>query len=257
MKLFRQIYLYREMLKNLIVRDLRTRYRESVLGFLWTLINPLLMMIIYSIVFKTIMRMDIENYSIFLFAGLLPWQYHQTVVASNTTIVVNNSGLIKKVYFPVEILPISSTVAGAINYLFSLIVLFLAMIVVGFHFSYNIFFLPILLIIQMLFIFGLSLILSSLNVFFRDLEHIVGILMMAWFYLTPVFYPLSMVPEKYQSVFSLNPMTSIEQAYRQIFYYGQPPAMESLLVFLLYSILFLLIGLFLFNKLKRNFAEEL
>ncbi|MDF9840209.1 MULTISPECIES: ABC transporter permease [unclassified Paenibacillus] len=257
MILFRQIYGYREMLKNLVVRDLRTRYKESVLGFLWTLINPLLMLLIYSIVFKTIMRMDIENYSIFLFAGLLPWQYHQTVVSSNTSIIINNNGLIKKVYFPAEILPLSSTIAGAINFLLSLLVLLVSMIVVGVPFSLNIIFLPLLLFLQMIFIFGLSLILSSLNVFFRDLEHIVGILMMAWFYMTPVFYPLSMVPEKFQAIFALNPMTPLEQAYRQIFYYGKPPEMHTLGSFFVYSVIFLIVGLLLFNNLKKKFAEEL
>lgn len=257
MTLFVQIYEYREMLKNLVVRDLRTRYKESVLGFLWTLINPLLMLVIYSIVFKTIMRMDIENYSIFLFSGLLPWQFHQTVVSSNTSIIINNSGLIKKVYFPSEILPIGTTVAGAINYLLCLIVLFISMLYVGVPIRMSILYFPLILLTQMVFIIGLSLMLSAMNVYFRDLEHIVGIIMMAWFYLTPVFYPLSMVPEKYQSIFLLNPMTHIEQSYRDIFYYGQPPEVETLLICLLFSVLFLVAGLFLFGKLKRNFAEEL
>lgn len=255
--LLRQIYSYREMLKNLVIKDLRTRYRESVLGFFWTLINPLLLLLIYSIVFKTIMRMDIENYSIFLFSGLLPWQFHQTVISNNTSIIINNSGLIKKVYFPSEILPLSSTIAGAINYLLCLIILFISMVVVGVPITLNVMFFPLILLIQMIFIVGLSLGLSSLNVYFRDLEHIVGILMTAWFYLTPVFYPLSMVPERYQAIFKLNPMTHIEQAYREIFYYGKAPNMETLALCFLFSLIFLLIGLILFGNLKKRFAEEL
>lgn len=257
MILLKQLYNYREMLKNLVIRDLRTRYKESILGFLWTLINPLLMLLIYTIVFKTIMRMDIENYSIFLFSGLLAWQFHQTVISTNTSVIVNNSNLIKKVFFPSEILPLSSTLAGTINYLLCLIVLFAAMLYVGVDITANVLYFPVILIIQMIFILGLSLMLAGLTVFFRDLEHIIGILMMAWFYMTPIFYPLSMVPEKYKNIFLLNPMTHIEQSYRQIFYYGSPPEFKTLFICLLNSIIFLMVGLFVFSKCKKKFAEEL
>ncbi|MCG7407942.1 ABC transporter permease [Paenibacillus sp. ACRRX] len=257
MALIKEVYNYREMLKNLVVRDLRTRYKESVLGFFWTLINPLIMLLIYSIAFKTIMRMDIENYSIFLFSGLLPWLYHQTVIAGNTSIIVNNSGLIKKVYFPYEILPLSTTIAGAVNYLLCLIVLLVSMVYVGIPITINLVYFPIILLIQMILILGMSMILSALNVFFRDLEHIVSLLMMAWFYLTPIFYPLTMVPEKYSHFFYLNPMTHLEQAYRQIFYYGKAPEFTNLLMCFAFSVGFLLVGTILFNLLKKRFAEEL
>ncbi|KRE51059.1 ABC transporter permease [Paenibacillus sp. Soil724D2] len=252
-----ELYNYREMLKNLIIRDLRTRYRESILGFFWTLLNPLLMLVIYTIAFKTILRMDMPNYSVFLFSGLLPWLYLQTVVSSSTTIIVNNSGIIKKVYFPYEILAISATVSGAINYLLTLCALFAAMIFFQVSFTLSLLFFPLVLLIQMILILGLSLLLSSINVYFRDVEHIVNIFFMALFYLTPIFYPISMVPDKYRFLFQLNPMTRIEQAYQSIFYYGKFPDLQILFMSLLFSLVIFIVGFFTFTILKKKFAEEL
>ncbi|MBB6638137.1 ABC transporter permease [Cohnella thailandensis] len=252
-----EVYKYREMLKNLVIRDLRTRYKESVLGFLWTLLNPILMLIIYTIAFKTIMRMDMPNYSVFLFSGLLPWTFLQTVVSTNTSIIVNNSGLVKKIYFPHEILPLSATLAGAINYLLCLIALFIAMLYFHIDFTLSLIYFPLILLIEIIFIQGLSLLFSSINVYFRDVSHIVSILFMAWFYLTPIFYPLSMVPEKYRHLYELNPMTKMEQSYQAIFYYGQAPEIKGILISCAYALASFLLGSFVFNKLKKKYAEEL
>lgn len=255
--MIREIYNYREMLKNFIQRDLRTRYKESILGFFWTLLNPLLMLIIYTIAFKTILRMDMENYSIFLFSGLLSWNYLQTTVSNNTAIIVNNSGLVKKVYFPYEILPLSTSIAGAINYLLCMIVLLAAMIYFDVKITVAVLSVFIILAIQVIFVFGLSLMLCAINVYFRDVEHIVGVLFMAWFYLTPIFYPLSMVPEKYQHLFYYNPMTYFMEAYQSIFYHGKVPELNLILYCFIVALIILIVGYIVFYLLKRKFAEEL
>lgn len=255
---WKELFLYREMLKNLILRDLRTRYKGSILGFVWTFLNPLLMLVIYTIAFKTIMRMNIPNYSIFLFSGLLPWLYLQSTVSLNTSIIVGNSGLVKKVYFPYQILPLSATVAGAVNYIFSLSILLIAMLFFGMSISIKILlFFPLILFIQMVLVHGLSLLLSALNVYFRDIQHIIGIVFMAWFYLTPIFYPLSMVPTQYQSYFHFNPMTTIMQAYQDIFYYNETPQLGHILGSFVYSLTVLILGSIVFHMLKKRFAEEL
>jgi ABC-2 type transport system permease protein len=201
--------------------------------------------------------MDMEKYSVFLFSGLLPWMYLQTVVSTNTMAIVGNSGLIKKIYFPREILPLSATVAGAINYLLCLSALVVAMIFYKAEFTINMLYFPLILAIQMILIQGLSLAFSALNVFFRDITHIVNILFMAWFYLTPIFYPIDMVPEKFRNWFELNPMTKIEQSYQSIFYYGNAPSYNGLLVSFIYAVIIYILGYCIFNWLDKKFAEEL
>jgi ABC-2 type transport system permease protein len=198
-----------------------------------------------------------ENYSVFLFSGLLPWMYLQTVVTSNTMAIVGNSGLIKKIYFPREILPLSATIAGAINYLLCLSALIVAMLFYRVDFTWYLLYFPVILIIEMIMIQGLSLVFSALNVFFRDINHIVGILFMAWFYLTPIFYPIDLVPENFRPWFELNPMTKIEQAYQSIFYYGNAPSMNGLLISFAYSVIIYILGYFIFYWLDKRFAEEL
>jgi ABC-2 type transport system permease protein len=183
--------------------------------------------------------------------------YLQSTVSSNTAIIVNNSGLVKKVYFPYEILPLSTSIAGAINYLFCLIVLLAAMLYFGVEITIAVLSVIAVLVTLMIFALGLSLLLSAVNVYFRDTEHIVGVLFMAWFYLTPIFYPLSMVPEKYQHFFLFNPMTHFMDSFQKIFYYGEVPQPRQFLYCLLIAVITLAVGYLVFRILKRRFAEEL
>ncbi|MGF7399122.1 ABC transporter permease [Thermoanaerobacterium thermosaccharolyticum] len=252
-----ELYEYREMLFSMVKKDLRTRYRGSFLGFLWTFVNPLLQLVVYSIVFSTIMRMNIYNFAMFLFVALLPWIYFSTSITQSTTIVMANSNLVKKIYFPRIILPISVALTGFINMLFGFIIVFIALIIFKIHLSLSIVLLPIVMINEFLFVVGLNVIFSALNVFFRDLEHILGIVTMAWFYLTPIVFPINLIPEKYFKLFFLNPMTSIILPYRDILYYGLWPSKKSLLLIFLMSICFDVFAFILFDRLQRRFAEEI
>ena len=252
----KEIINYKQMLISLIQSDLRTRYKGSFLGFLWTFVNPLMLLIIYSVVFTQVMRVDIDNYSIFVFVGLLPWIYFQTSIQSSANSIVDNANLVKKIYFPREILPLSIVFGGFINYLFGVIILLIALFVTGINLSITIFYFPVILLIQTIFTVGVALLISSINVFFRDLSHILSILLTGLFYCTPIIYPTNMIPEKYTVYFNLNPLKPFFQAYHDIFYYKQLPEMESIVIILIISIVSFYLGWFTFNKLNKKFAEE-
>ena len=254
----KEIYAYRQMLFSLVKKDLRGRYKASVLGFLWTFINPLLQLVIYTIVFSVIMRSGIENFYLFLFVALVPWLFFSSCLQSGATIVVNNQDLVKKIYFPRIVLPISYVTSSFVNMLLSFIVVFAVLIFSGYGMNFfALLYLPLVMIIEYILSLGIALITSACTVYLRDLEHILGIVGMAWMYLTPVFYPPELVPGKYQLIFNLNPMTSIIEAYRDILYYKTPPQMETLLLAMVLGVVVVFIGSFVFNKLQKGFIEEL
>lgn len=258
MKTLIEIYKYRQMIFSLVRKDLRGRYKGSVLGFLWTFINPLLQLCIYTIVFSTIMRMGIEKFYIFLFVALVPWLFFNTCLQNGSTVVVQNQDLVKKIYFPRLVLPIAYVTSSFVNMLLSFVVVFAVLIFTGFGINfYALLFLPLIMLIEYLLGLGITLITSACTVYLRDLEHILGIVGMAWMYLTPVIYPPEMVPEKYQFLFNLNPMTPIVTAYRDILYYKQPPHLQTLALATLLGIFIVVVGSLLFNKLQKGFIEEL
>ncbi|MFS0555796.1 ABC transporter permease [Brevibacillus sp. 179-C9.3 HS] len=257
LKKLREIYSYRQMLRSLVLTDLRTRYKGSILGFFWTFLNPLLMLLVYSILFKYVMKMNLENYTAFLFIGLLPWFLFNQSIQSSAGVIIRNAGLVKKIYFPKEILPISVIIGGLINYLFSFIILVPLLLISNIQLSWIVLWFPVILLVTLIFSLALSLLISSLNVYFRDLEHIMGIILMAWFYMTPVIYPEDMIPNDLKTAFSYNPMKVIVQSYQDIFYYNQVPNLLGLAVVGIISLLIMIIGFYVFFKLSKNFAEEI
>lgn len=251
-----EIYNYRSMLRSMVVSDLRTRYKGSFFGFLWTFINPLLTLIVYSLVFSIVMRVNIQHYSVFMFVGLLSWNLFSTSIQSSATIVVRQGSLVKKIYFPREILPISVVIGGLINYGLSLIVLVPFLLLNGFLPTWYWLYIPLIILVEVLFTLGLSLIVSSANVYMRDVEHILSIVLMLWFYLTPVVYSLSMIPLRYAQIFKLNPMTDIVLSIQSVLYYDEQPHWKMFLYSVGAGILTLGIGFLVFSKLSRRFAEE-
>lgn len=257
MKELKELYRYREMMYNLVRKDLRTRYKGSFLGFLWTFVNPLLQLVIYTIVFSTIMRVNVDKFYIYLFVALIPWIFFTTSLQGGATSIVSNKDLIKKVYFPRLIIPISVVNAAFMNMIFSMVIVFAALIISGIGVSRYVIVLPVIMILEYLLALGLAFIFSALNVYFRDLEHILGIIIMGWFYLTPIVYTTDMIPEQYIGLFYLNPMTHIVRAYRDILYYKQMPQFNTLIGILGWSIGFIVIGYILFQRLQKHFVEEL
>lgn len=256
--MFCNIYRYREMLINMVRRELRGKYKGSILGFLWTFINPLLQLVVYTIVFSNIMRMGVSNYEIFLFVALIPWMFFSTSVLSGAGSIIYNQSLVTKIYFPREILPLSVVTSNFINMIYcSVIVL---AVVLFYHMNFNLevwFMLPVIAFIEYILVIGIVLIVSALTVYFRDLEHILGIIIMAWQFLTPVMYPESFVPSQYQAILYLNPMTPIIISFRDVLYYGKMPVVENLVYAFLWSLIIFICGFLLFGKLQKDFAEEL
>lgn len=252
----KEIYRYRHMLYTLVKQDIRGRYKGSVLGFLWTLLNPLFMLLVYSVVFQFVFKNDVENYPIYLFICLMPWNCFQNSIFMGTSCVSNNASILKKVYFPREILPIATVISNMINYLFSAVIIFIALLVSGVGISWSALFLPVILLIQAVFTLGLIFLLSSVNVYLRDVQYMMNPIMMIWMYATPILYSVTMVPEKFRSIYMWNPMTRLMLAYQDILYNKTLPELSSLGITVVVAIVTLVIGYLVFARLQRRFAEE-
>jgi len=256
MSIFKNLYQYRELLKTNIQKEIRGKYKGSFLGVLWSFLNPLLMVLVYALVFPYIMRTNVDNYLIFLIVAIIPWNFFTTCITTGCNCVWINGGIIKKVYFPREILPVSVILAGLINFLISCIIILLFLLFGGVGFSFQLFWLPLIAVIQSMFSLGLLFVLSAINVYVRDVEYLVAFLLNLLFYATPILYTADMFPESIRWVLYLNPMTHFIDAYRSIFYYQTMPNLTSLFYILGLSFLILVFGYFVFRKLEKGFAEE-
>ena len=256
MNIFEELYHYRELLKTNIQKEIRGKYKGSFLGVIWSFLNPLLMVVVYAIVFPYIMRVQQENYLIYLITGIIPWIFFTTVVTSGCNCVWINGGIIKKVYFPREILPISVVGAALINFLISCIIILIFVILGNVGISFYLLWLPIIAIIQSIFSLGLLFILSAINVYIRDIEYIVAFFTNLLFYATPIIYNMDMLPDKFKMLMNYNPMAHFINAYRNIFYYKTNPDLYSLIFIFCFSLIILIVGYSVFNKLEKGFAEE-
>ena len=257
-KTIHEIYEYRTMISSLIRRDLRGRYKGSVLGFAWTFLNPLLQLVVYTLVFSTIMRAGIEDYYLFLFVALIPWIFFSGSISAGASCVIAQKEMVKKIYFPREVLPIAHVTCQLVNMLLSFIVVFAVLIFSGKGVSVRaLLYLPIVIVAEYLLAISITMIVSAVTVYLRDLEHILAIFTMAWQFLSPVMYSVDMVPDQLKKLFYMNPMTPIIVAYRDIFYYKREPELGTLMHGGIVSIVLLIIGCFVFGRLKRHFAAEM
>ena len=258
MKLFKDLYAYRELLKNNVKKDVRGKYKGSFLGVLWTFMNPLLMTLVYAIVFPFLMKgAAYEHYTTFLIIGILAWNWFGTCISQGTYSVLGNGGIIKKVYFPREILPISVVTSGLINYLISLVIIAIFLICSGIGFNINMLWLPLIIVTQYFLTLGIVFITSALNVYARDLEYLVSFFTQMLFYATPILYSMDIFGDsKVATLINCNPMTSIINSYRDVLYWGNLPHIKSLIIVLIFSIALCYAGLKIFRKLSKGFAEE-
>ena len=254
----KNIYAYRDMIFSLVRRELRGRYKGSVLGFLWTYINPLCQVVVYSAVFSVIFRVEIEKFYLYLIIGMMPWTFFSSSVQGGSTCIRAQSDMVKKIYFPREVIPIAYVTSAFVNMLLSFIIVFLAVLISGFGFKLQaLIYLPLIMVIEYLFALGIAFIVSSITVYFRDLEQIVGVIMMAWIYITPIMYNMEYIPEQYRPLIVLNPMTPIVEVYHQILYYRMIPTTNYLLLAGGASLAVFVVGFLVFAKLDKNFAEEM
>lgn len=257
MKIAKELYNYRELLKTNIKKDVGGKYKNSFLGVLWSFINPLLQIAVYALVFQVILRSNIQNYAVYLCCALIPWQYFSSIVLRGAAVVIDNGNILKKVYFPREILPISIVTSEGVNFLISTIIILGFVLISGIGFSINIVWYFVILAIQYILSLGISFIVSSLSVYFRDLIHLLGVFMQLLFYATPIVYSINDVPGNFQWLLKLNPMSYLIEGYRAIFYDKVPPNFAHLGVSLLLAIGFCFIGYKIFKKLEKGFAEQL
>lgn len=258
MKDLKELYAYRQMVFSLVRKELRGRYKGSVLGFLWTFINPLLQLLVYTLVFSVIMRAGIEDYYMFLFVALVPWIFFSSALTGGAVSVLSQKDMVKKIYFPREIMPISYVTSAFVNMLLSFVVIFAVLFVTGYGVNVlALLCLPVVMIVEYVLALGIALLASALTVYFRDLEYILGIIAMAWQFMTPVMYDASMVPEQLLPIFNLNPMTHVIESYREILYYKQVPQIQTLGSAAVLGVVICVLGYWIFLKLQKGFAEEL
>ncbi len=245
----------KDLLVVLTVKELKARYKSTTFGFLWAFVNPLLQMIILSVVFKFFFRIQVENYPIFLFSGLLPWMFFNLSLSGGTTVLVDNRDLLKKVVFPREILPLSAILTNFVNFLASMVIFLLVLIILGFFNIGQIIFLPLAIILQLILTAGIVFLTSALNIVFRDVAYIIQAGLILWFYLSPIFYPLSFVPERFVNFYSINPMVAIISLYRYALMGEHLPSLMAITGSFIVSIIIFVIGTFIFEKRKSLFAD--
>ncbi len=256
MQLVKNLYNYRELLKSNVKKEIRGKYKGSFLGVLWSFVNPLLQVAVYAIVFPYIMRVQTDNYLIYLIIGIIPWTFFTTVINQGMITVRMNAGIIKKVYFPREILPISVALSGLINFLISCIIIVLFCLFGGVGITWHIIFLPLIALLQFILTLGIVFALSAINIYIKDTEYLVTFLINMLFYATPILYEASLFPEKIRFILYLNPMTQVIDAYRNIFLYHQMPDLMGIVYLVLIAVILFFLGLLIFRKLEKGFAEE-
>lgn len=253
---WRELWAYRELLWVLTMRDIKVRYKQTVLGAAWAIIRPVLTMVIFSVVFGQLANMPSEGYPypIFVYAGLLPWTFFAASISSSGQSLVGSAHLVSKVYFPRLIIPLASVGAGLVDLLISTAVLLVMMIWYGVGWTPNLFAVPLLLIGVIFAALGIGTLLSALTVAYRDFTHLTPFLIQIWMYITPIIYPASLVPERWQWVLYLNPMTGLIEAFRSAFL-GRPFDWDGIGISLAVSVTIFLIAIAYFNRVERRFAD--
>ncbi len=244
---------YLPLMRELIARDLKVKYRRSVLGYLWSLLNPLLMMAILTMVFSQIFRFNIPNYPLYLICGQTLWTFFNESTNQAMYAVLSNGALLKKVYIPKYIFPISRVLSSFVTMSFSLVAIVIVLLVTCTPLYWSALLFPVPLFFLLLFSMGVGMVLSALSVYFRDVVHLYSVVTLAWMYLTPIFYSLDIVPQKVAFLIQCNPMFHYIDFFRELLLYGRVPGPGTWLFCILSSLLALAIGVAVFRKMQRNF----
>lgn len=255
---FRELYQYRGLLFSLVQRELKARYRGSVLGFFWTFLNPTLQMLVYGLIFSVYMRQNLPNYTYFMFVGLLPWNWFSSSLGAGASAISDRRDLMTKVRFPAQVLPATVVVTNLCNFILSLPLMVGLGLFFGVVPSWHVVAFPVVLACQLCFTLAVVYIISALNVRFRDLQHIVTNLMLIWFFLTPVLYPVTTIPEAFRhGVVLANPMAILVTSYQAIFYEHRLPDAGPLVALLVGAIALLWVASQVFERRREEFAESI
>ena len=245
---------YRPLLKNLVERDLKVRYKRSVLGFFWTLLNPLLMMVVFSIVFSAFFRFSMEGFVIYFLSAYLLWTFFSQSTVASMTSILRSGSLIKKIYVPKAVFVVATIISGLVNLGLAMVPLLVILLVTDSQVGWALLFLPVPVALTALFTLGVSLLLSAVAVFFYDVIEIYQVLLTAWMYLTPIFYPLDIVPERYRVFIRLNPMFYLVETFRAPIHNGSLPSMQHVAYGGLAALVSLLLGWWFFSRSADRFA---
>lgn len=244
-----------DLLRNLVWAELTARYKTTAFGVLWFIINPLLMMGILVVIFGRFVNLEIPNYPVFVLAALLPWTFFSMGITNCATSLSRAAGLVKRVRIPRAFVPLSALMAGLVHFLISLLMLFVLMAITRVRISPLIIFLPLVLVLQFAFLTGAGLLVASLNVLYRDVEHVLVPGLQAMFYFSPIFYPISYVPKVWLRWYLLNPMAGIIELYRNTLVAGWPASTMVAEMALATSVITLLAGLLVFRRLEPHFDD--
>jgi ABC-type polysaccharide/polyol phosphate export permease len=253
-ELVRETYRYRELIWALALKDLKIRYKRSVLGFLWALLNPALLMLVLTLVFSTVLRFPIPHYAIFLLSVLLPWTFFSQSLSYAVESIVGNGDLIKKIRVAKLVFPMAAIVSNLINLGLSLIPLAVLVLLMRHPFYWTWLYLPVPLLALTIFTMGMAFFFAVANVYYRDVAHILQILLQAWFYVTPIIYSLDFIPAKYQWIFKLNPIIYVINGFRLSVYYGMLPRAQSIIASFVCAFVTLFIGFAMFRKNQDAFV---
>jgi len=252
-----RLWRYRAAVSVLIGRELRARYRGAALGFVWSVLNPLIFMAVYVLVFSVYLRIDVEHYPVFLLCGLLPWTWFSASLMEASRSIIENRGLVKKVALPSGIFPLVSIGSNLAHFLLSMPVLFALLFAVGLGVSWPILLLPAVLFVQFLITFGIALACAALAVRFRDMLQIVPNLLTLWFFVTPIFYSEQMVPPAFRGVLLLNPMAPLVMLYQDILYHRRAPEWPPFVFLLIFGVAVVVAGHLVFESRRELFVEEI
>jgi lipopolysaccharide transport system permease protein len=252
-----EVWRYREFLKNLVMKDFKVRYQGSILGFLWTLITPLATIAIYVVAFKYILRVQTENFPLFLVTGILPWTFFSTATIMATESIIGNGGLIKKIRFPREALPLSIVLFNLIHLLLALVVFFPVILYLGGVPTRALVALPLVVFFHLLFTIGVALFVGAATVFYHDIRPVTDLGLMALFWLTPIVYEIQLVPERFRFVWDWMPLTAIIRGYQDVIYAGVFPDPATWGIMIAWTAFAFLLGSGLFLAVRERFAEEL
>lgn len=244
---------YKPLIDELVMRDLKIKYRRSFLGYLWSLLNPLMMMAIMTLVFSYMFRFDIPNYPLYLICGQTLWNFFNESTTAAMHSVLGNGALIRKVYIPKYIFPVSRVLSSFVTMSFSLAAILIVMIFTGVPFRWTLLLIPVPLMCLLVFSMGISMALSAMAVYFRDILHLYNVLTLAWMYLTPIFYPVTALPEKVAVIFQFNPIYHFVTFFRAVVIYGEIPAVSVWVGSAVSCLGAILIGMGIFRKLQKNF----
>lgn len=246
-----------EVIEQLTKREIKARYKQSFLGYAWIIFVPILNLTVLTLVFSYFFRVPTGDipYPLFLFTALVPWTFTAGAITAATGSLVGNANLITKIKLPRSIFPLSATLVKLVDLGLSAVVLLILILIMGQPIYPTILWVPVIFFVQFLMVLGISLMLSAINVFYRDVENVLGVFLMVWMYLTPVIYPPEMIPPALRPIFNLNPMTGIINAYRNTILHGVQPPWESFLYAVVISILLFILGAYFFRRTSRYFAD--